>query len=82
MLSIIALVVSFTALTCSLTSFWLVSAWATMTAVRSAATVVVVAVRTARTNSRLLISTTRSAAYPWTATASWVRISWRRRRTG
>jgi hypothetical protein len=40
-LSIMLAVVVLSAVICSSTSFWLVSAWATVTAVRSAETVVV-----------------------------------------
>ena len=45
----------------SRTSFWLASAWATMTAVRSADTVVVVARSTPLISSRLLRRITSSA---------------------
>ena len=48
-------VVVFSAVIWSRTSFWLFSAWATITAVRSAATVVVVARSTPLMSSRLFL---------------------------
>ena len=48
---------------------WLPRACATRAAVRRAATVVVVALWIERITARLFCSTTRSAAYPWVATA-------------
>ena len=50
-------VVVFRAVIWSSTSFWLVSAWATMTAVRRAETVVVVALSTPLTSSWLFFRT-------------------------
>ena len=59
--SIIVAVVVLSAVTCSSTSLWLVSAWATVTAVRSAATVVVEARSTPFTSSTLFFLTRSSA---------------------
>ncbi len=80
--SIMLLVVVFSALIWSSTSFWLASAWATITAVRSAATVVVCARSTPLISSRLFFLTRSSARYPCTATAICVRMSCRRWRIG
>ena len=59
--SIIPAVVVLSAPICSSTSFWLVIAWATVTAVRSAATVVVEARSTPFTSSTLFFLTRSSA---------------------
>ncbi len=56
-LSIMREVVEFSAVIWSSTSCWLASAWATMTAVRSAETVVVVARSTPLISSRLFLIT-------------------------
>ena len=64
-------VVSLRAVIWSRTSFWSPRAWATMTAVRRAETVVVVARSTPRISSRLLRRMTSIERYPWTPTASW-----------
>src|SRR6185436_10697156 len=69
-------VVVLSAVIWSRTSFWSASAWATMTAVRSAEIVVVVARWTPLMSSMLLRRMTSRARYPWTLTASWVRRSW------
>src|SRR4029450_1094228 len=55
----------------SRTSRWLARAWATMTAVRRAATVVVVARSTPLISSWLFLRTRSRAREPWTASASW-----------
>ena len=59
--SIMLAVVVLSAVTCSSTSFWLVIACATVTAVRSADTVVVDARSTPLTNSTLFFLTRSSA---------------------
>src|ERR1700682_2831519 len=51
------------------TSFWLAIAWATITAVRSAEMVVVVARSTPLISSMLFLRTTSRGRQPWTLTA-------------
>src|SRR3954468_9805883 len=69
-------VVLLSAVIWSRTSFWLPSAWATMTAVRRAEMVVVDARSTPLISSMLFLMMMSIARYDWIETASWVSRSW------
>lgn len=68
--------------TCSVTRRWFSSAEDSITAIRSADTVVVAARSTPLISSSLLRRTTSIARYPWAQTAIWVSRSWCFCRTG